>query len=759
MKCIRPFTFTQAMLRPMQFWLDSTLHAYGQIFFTRHRVASLLVLLATFVYWPAGLAGLLSVWGTHALARLLSYADHHIEQGLWGMNALLVALGLASAYELNAVLVVVLCVSIVFTLMWSVSLTHLLARFGLPTLSLPFLISIWAILLATRQYEALWYSETGIFQLNELYRVGGRHLVQWYEWLNELTLPLWFDTFLRSLSAIVFQENLLAGILLSAALWISSRIATLMALTGFLSGFFYYHLVGADITQLSYTYIGFNFILTAIALGAFFFIPSWRTFLIAALMAPVIAMGIAASSSLFALVWLPIYSLPFVAVVLMVYYSSWFIGRSELLPRPAVQTYSPEANLYAYATYLRRFAGAVWHHLYLPFMGEWTVTQGHDGRHTHRGHWRHAWDFEVQDAEGRTFRNDGARVEDYYCYNLPVLAPANGYIVEVRDQVPDNAVGQVNLHDNWGNAVVIRHAEGLYTTLAHLRVGTIEVQPGQYVQRGQVLARLGNSGRSPVPHLHMQVQATPWIGAHTIHWPIAAYMRLSANEAPTFHMYDIPRAGDTVCNVQSHPALVGAFTFQPGQIIRFATHTVAGDAAPQVEEWEAKTFTDGKPYLYCRRTGSILSYYQDEAVFYCIGFEGDRRCLLYYFYLAASKVLLGCYPRLLLHDHIPLHQVARGPARWVHDLVAPFRQYQSVQYALSYPSQCDEQQVALEARITTHFFGRQRCHLQARLVIEAGRLHTLECQIGSATWRAQRLPDPLPGTDTAANLQEQHHTP
>ncbi len=739
----------------MQFWIDSTLHAYGQIFFTRHRAASALVLLATFVYWPAAVAGLCSVWATHALARLLGYDDHHIEQGLWGMNALLVALGLASAYELNAVLIVVLCVSVVFTLLWSVSLTQLLARFGLPALSLPFLMSIWAILLATRQYEALWHSETGIFQLNELYRLGGRHLVRWYEWLHEPALPLWLDTFLRSLSAIIFQENLFAGILLSVALWLSSRIAALMALTGFLSGFWYYHLVGADITQLSYTYIGFNFILTAIALGAFFFIPSWRTFLMTVLMAPVIAMGIAASSSLFALVWLPIYSLPFVAVVLMVCYSTWFVGRSELLPRPALQTYSPEANLYAYATYLRRFAGAVWHHLYLPFMGEWTVTQGHDGPHTHRGPWRHAWDFEVQDDEGRTFRNDGSRLEDYYCYNLPVLAPAPGYVVEVRDHVPDNAIGQVNLRDNWGNALVIRHAEGLYTTLAHLRAGTIEVVPGQYVQRGQVLARLGNSGRSPVPHLHMQVQATPWIGAHTLRWPLAAYMRLSANGAPTFHMYDIPRAGDTVCNVEAHPALVSAFTFQPGQIVRFATHT-AGEGSSQIEEWEAKTFADGKPYLQCRHTGSILSYYQDEAVFYCLGFEGDRRSLLYCFYLAATKVVLGCYPRLQLHDHIPLHQVVRGPARWAHDLLAPFRQYQSVRYALRYPSRCDEQPLALEARIDIHTFRRPRRHLEARLLIEAGRLQQLECRGGSRAWRAHRLPDPLPGADAAEPIPKPH---
>ncbi len=735
----------------VRFWAESTLHAYGQIFFTRHRPASLLVLLTTFVYWPAGLAGLASVVGTHLLARLMGYGKDYIGEGLWGMNALLVTLSLASLYELNAAMAVVLVVSVVFTLLWSVSLTQLLARFGLPALSLPFLMSIWAILLAARQYEALWHSESGIFRLNELYRVGGSELVGWYEWLSSWPLPLWLDTWLRSLAAIIFQENLLSGLLLTLALLLSSRIATLMALAGFLSGFAYYHVVGADITQLSYTYIGFNFILTAIALGAFFFIPSWRTFLLAVLAGPVIAVAIAASVSLFALVWLPIYSLPFVAVVLLVLYSTASITHVDLLPRPAVQTYSPEANLYAYTTYLRRFAGAVWHHIYLPFMGEWTVTQGHDGPHTHRGPWRHAWDFEVQDSEGRTWRNDGSRLEDYYCYNLPVLAPADGYVAEVIDHVPDNAPGQVNLRDNWGNAIVIRHAEGLYTNLAHLRAGTIEVQPGQYVRRGQVLARLGNSGRSPVPHLHMQVQATPWTGSHTIEWPIAAWMRLSANEAPEFHMYDIPREGDTVSNVEPHPWLLKAFALQPGQILRFGIGAEGPEreAAPaRIEEWEVKTWTDGRPYLLCRSTGSTLTFYRDDTVFYCTAFTGQTDSLLYHFYLAATRMVLGFYPRLRVHDHIPLHQVARGPGRWLHDLAAPFYQYREVDYELSWPADTTaESSLVLEARVHLRRWRRRRLYQHAQLHIGPDGLRQLICRCGTQQLRARRLPDLPPGTD------------
>ena len=57
-----------------------------------------------------------------------------------------------------------------------------------------------------------------------------------------------------------------------------------------------------------------------------------------------------------------------------------------------VQHNAPEKNLYAYQNYKHRFAPQTSVHLILPFWGEWKVSQGHSGEHTHRDEWRHAWD-------------------------------------------------------------------------------------------------------------------------------------------------------------------------------------------------------------------------------------------------------------------------------------------------------------------------------------------------------------------------------
>jgi murein DD-endopeptidase MepM/ murein hydrolase activator NlpD len=51
-----------------------------------------------------------------------------------------------------------------------------------------------------------------------------------------------------------------------------------------------------------------------------------------------------------------------------------------------------------------------------------------------------------------------------------------------------------------GRTVVLDHGEGLYTLYAHLE--TARCRPGQLLEAGEVLGRVGSSGRSTGPHLH-----------------------------------------------------------------------------------------------------------------------------------------------------------------------------------------------------------------------------------------------------------------
>ncbi|RKN42520.1 M23 family metallopeptidase [Streptomyces hoynatensis] len=63
----------------------------------------------------------------------------------------------------------------------------------------------------------------------------------------------------------------------------------------------------------------------------------------------------------------------------------------------------------------------------------------------------------------------------------------------------------------YGNAVVIKHADGTYTQYAHL--SRIDVTVGQQVSTDQRIARSGNTGNTSGPHLHFEVRTTPNYGS------------------------------------------------------------------------------------------------------------------------------------------------------------------------------------------------------------------------------------------------------
>ena len=75
----------------------------------------------------------------------------------------------------------------------------------------------------------------------------------------------------------------------------------------------------------------------------------------------------------------------------------------------------------------------------------------------------------------------------------PVRAPNAGHIVVARD-----------LYFS-GNTLVIDHGLGLFSTLAHL--SAIDAREGDGVSAGQVVGRVGATGRVTGPHLHWAVRA------------------------------------------------------------------------------------------------------------------------------------------------------------------------------------------------------------------------------------------------------------
>jgi murein DD-endopeptidase MepM/ murein hydrolase activator NlpD len=113
----------------------------------------------------------------------------------------------------------------------------------------------------------------------------------------------------------------------------------------------------------------------------------------------------------------------------------------------------------------------------------------------------------------------GTGNKEFAGFGAVVIAPASGRVVYARNDVPDNEPGQDSeavygaqrepLMATAGNAVIIDHGNGEYSTLMHLQRGSVTVAAGDSVRAGQPIARIGNSGDSFQPHLHFQLQNGP----------------------------------------------------------------------------------------------------------------------------------------------------------------------------------------------------------------------------------------------------------
>jgi hypothetical protein len=95
--------------------------------------------------------------------------------------------------------------------------------------------------------------------------------------------------------------------------------------------------------------------------------------------------------------------------------------------------------------------------------------------------------------------------EAHAIFGDSLYAPCKGRIVEMKYTVPDNqgASMEVSPEDGMGNYVVL-DCNDLIVSLVHLQYKSVAVVPGQRILTGTYLGRVGNSGFSQEPHLHLQ---------------------------------------------------------------------------------------------------------------------------------------------------------------------------------------------------------------------------------------------------------------
>jgi hypothetical protein len=98
-----------------------------------------------------------------------------------------------------------------------------------------------------------------------------------------------------------------------------------------------------------------------------------------------------------------------------------------------------------------------------------------------------------------------AALEDYFIYGETVYAPCTGLVAGVENTLPDRSTVDPEHAPPAGNFVLL-DCNGGQVLLAHLMEGSVRVGTGEALHTGQPIARVGNSGRSTEPHLHLHAQ-------------------------------------------------------------------------------------------------------------------------------------------------------------------------------------------------------------------------------------------------------------
>ncbi len=106
-------------------------------------------------------------------------------------------------------------------------------------------------------------------------------------------------------------------------------------------------------------------------------------------------------------------------------------------------------------------------------------------------------------------RAQGLQPDDlnkYAIYSDTIFSPCDCKIVKIKDGLDNVQIGKVDNINPAGNHIILQYEDNLIL-MAHMLKMSIMVSAGDIVKKGQPLARVGNSGRTTQPHLHMHAIA------------------------------------------------------------------------------------------------------------------------------------------------------------------------------------------------------------------------------------------------------------
>ncbi|MEW5692704.1 MAG: urea transporter [Candidatus Hydrogenedentota bacterium] len=595
---------------------------YSEIFFTDNLLLGIIVFIATLLDFNTGLCGLAAIFSAYLFNKLTFSPELRFEP-FYYYNPLLVGLSIGVLFKISILTGLLIFASAILAFVLSVVLNFLLKKYtGLPVLSLPFVIVSSFVYLATIRSSNL-FSNYLIPQPS----------------VTISNLPIWLNGYFLSLGSIFFSKNIIVGLLVAFALLLHSRIVFLLSIIGYYAGAI---ITGEFNSTLDSTYLNlnyFNYILIAIAIGSIYLIPSFKSYIIAIFAVAVSYVILGATEVFVGTYGIPVFTLPFnITVLCFIYYSDIINWKLR------IYTYlkNPETNLDFYINYTTRF-GFSYPLISLPFSGEWKLSQGFDDEITHKGPWKYGVDFVLVNDKNEQYEGNPARLESYYAYAKPVFSPVSGSVSAVVNDIPDNDIGSVNREDNWGNYIIIYDSREFYVKICHLKKGSIIPLVGSYVETGQLIGYCGNSGYSPAPHIHIQLQTGVANSSPTIEFNFEQVL-LNRRFYPTIS----PQKGQLLSSIYSSIKKKKVFELLLGDTFEYNFRINNKETKERIE---VVMDTDGTTYLKNRDSRLYFIIYKNIFRFY--KYIGSKDTILQYIFLTVPSLPL-CENKIAWDDPLPL---------------------------------------------------------------------------------------------------------
>ena len=186
-----------------------------------------------------------------------------------------------------------------------------------------------------------------------------------------------------------------------------------------------------------------------------------------------------------------------------------------------------------------------------------------------------------------------------------------------------------------------------------------------------MVATCGNSGRSPVPHLHFQVQLTPELGAATHPYPFGYFFTEEGGKT-LLHTGKIPNEGEILFMLPPMVLALDALAAKPRRL-RVSQGNESWD-------WQIATDAYNKSYIRCPKSRSKAYFENDGTLFYFTDFDGRKTSPLYHFYQSCFKLLVSAGKGIEVNDRMPLTYEHPTGTRWLQDLLAPFVLFTNIRY-------------------------------------------------------------------------------